>query len=227
MSRLIAAVVMVAGMAPLSLESRAGDITNLIPSNAYGYVLINNIGELDGKITALGKRIETQIPSPLTLLESELGIAAGFDRDGAAAIAIVPDGPSPAGLLLVAVDDYPALLAQIDVEEPDGDVVSATIAGVEWIVAKKDGHAVMALPNNRELVEQVLAVADGSSDGDDQSPRAAGDYDVEIVVSTSGTDTLCALGKQGIAVMKEVVQQQVGDDNPALAGLEIYISLSN
>ena len=61
--------------------------------------------------------------------------------------------------------------------------------------------------------------ADKDKDGIKQPDS---EYDIAAVLTTSGVEMLTELAQQGINEATRVMKEKVGEDNPALAGLQLY-----
>jgi hypothetical protein len=207
--------------------ARAGDVTKLIPGDALGYVVIHHLGDTDSKIQALGKRIKAPIPSLLPLAKLQTGIAEGIDTDGSIAAAMVPTAQGPSAVLFIPVSDYAVFVKQLAPERTEDDITTGMLMGKPVIVGKKSGHAVVAWPNNRPLLQKVISAQAADKIATGTVKTLEGDNDVVVVISLSGVKILADLGQKGLKEMKGVMQQQLGDDNPALAGIEVYVHLLN
>ena len=59
-----------------SAPSHAADITQAVPKEAYGYVVIPSASALDAKLQALGQRMNLPIPGIGAMLAAKPGLAA-------------------------------------------------------------------------------------------------------------------------------------------------------
>ncbi len=219
--RQIAFAIVICCLVPATV--RAG-VVELIPDDALGYLLVNRINETDEKIGAMGKRMNLPIPRFTPLLKTQCGIERGFDESGSIALALLPSSAGPAPLLFVPVKNYDEFLEQLDESSVENNVTKGRLQGREVLVGKKENHAVIALAEHLELLHQTLS-RKATKETTDVIKSLETDHDIAAVISTSGVKLLTALGQQGLKTVREIVRKQVGDDNPALAGIEVYIQI--
>ena len=73
-----------------TVPSLAADVTQAVPEDAYGYIVISSASELDSKIQTLGKRMKLPIPSLSTMLAAKPDFAAALNTDGSVTVACLP-----------------------------------------------------------------------------------------------------------------------------------------
>ena len=96
------------------------------------------------------------------------------------------------------------------------------------IVGPKSSHAVVAWPSNRTLLLKILSDDDvGQGTSDIVKTIQGRDLDAAAVLSSDGVKLLAALGQKGLEQAKMVLRAQSDDDNPVLAGIELYVHLLN
>ena len=77
-----------------ALAQTAQDALGVVPEKAAGFVIVNNVGELNDKIVTLAKRLGIPLPfSPLEKMKEELGIDKGFNTKGSLLfVVLLPSG---------------------------------------------------------------------------------------------------------------------------------------
>ena len=74
---------------------RAGDITQYLPEDALGFVLIRNLDEANSKINKLIRTYELPLPAPLDFIKSATRLGGGINMQGNILIALLPaENPS-------------------------------------------------------------------------------------------------------------------------------------
>jgi hypothetical protein len=164
--RRITILILGALIAILARPSRADDVLQHVPSDALGFVVINNLGSTDGKIADLLKTLNLEYPSPLVFLEAVTGIREGVDINGDFLLAVLPPADEQNAALQycvwLPVTDYDRLLGLL--EAMPGKLISAVrIADEDLLMAHQGDWALLMDPDQRPRMEQLLK-------GNDQPP---------------------------------------------------------
>ena len=211
----------------LPAMAHAKDIVGLLSGDTLGYVVVNRLAETDEKIQAMGRRMKLPIPSLVSMVKTKSGITQGMDELGSIAVSFLPTSQGPAALLYVPVDDYAAFIEQLEPEGTEDNITTGRLMGRPVIVGKKNNHAVVAWPNNRTLLQQVLSDQATGQGTTDMVKTLKGDHDVLAVLTSKGVEVLTELGQHGLNEVKAVLREQFDEDNPALTGIEVYVHFLN
>ena len=118
---------------------QGADVLNELPDDALGFVLVRNVGVVDGKIGQLAASLQRNLPQPLGFLKDVTGIGDGLDTTGDFLLAFLPgpEGNEPAlrfGVWL-PVKDYGRFLKSLKATSIEG-VAAVTVAGEDLLVAR-------------------------------------------------------------------------------------------
>ncbi len=205
-----------------TVPSLAADVTQAVPKDAYGYVVISSASELDSKIQALGQRMKLPIPSLIAMLAARPDFAAALNTDGSVTVAYLPSDKGASPVVFIPVKEYDDVVAQLDDASVEGGITQGMLQGKEVVVGKKQDHAVFARAEDRPALEAVLKYQAAPDAGIVQPD---GEYDFAAVLTSSGLEKVTELAQQGLREATRVLKQQGGEDNPALAGLQMYDSV--
>jgi hypothetical protein len=172
-----AAVALLLLAAPASAQ--APKALDLVPDNALGFILINDLRQLSEHVEGLAKKLN--VPERVSLLElirKDMGIREGLNEKGSAIFIVLKgkkEKSDPEPVVALPVADYPKVLAQLGVKQPregiaEGEIglTSKLLAGVGGkgpgeakkklpvLVARKGDFALLAPPEQRAALEQVL-----------------------------------------------------------------------
>ena len=200
-------------------------IESLIPEDALGYVVVQRIADTDERVQAIGKKLKQPVPSIISLVKQQGGIAEGIDVNGSLAISCLPTADGPSAILFVPVSNFEQFVEQLNPEDASSEIVEAELVGRDVVVTKKQNYALITWSSNRDLLEKVRAYQGNGQIGSEPTKTFDAKHDISAVITTNGVKTLSILGKQGLQQAKTLVEQRLGEDNPAVAGLDIYIQL--
>ena len=163
--RIVLATVLMATvfMATVACVPRAqadGNVLKLIPEDALAFVVINNLAEVDAKITALAERVGAPPVSPLAMLKATVGNMTGLDEKGRVVLLAMPpetDDAMPIPILIAPVVDYEKFIKQFGSQDAKKKIATITVVGnTQLLIAEKDGYVLVAGPGQEKLLEQVL-----------------------------------------------------------------------
>ena len=172
------------------IEERAGSVLSVIPGDALLAVAFQDLQTLDTRVAGLSKAFGEPL-QPLRLAKFALGIAAGIDDRGSAAIVLVPvkgEGPVAEGLVLILPTSNRAeLLAFFDPTDMGGGVTKVTIRGKPSFAASRSGYTVFgsALETVKSVVSSGRPLVAQCSDN--QLELIAG-HDVSVYVNVVALD---------------------------------------
>ncbi len=199
-----------------------------IPGDPLGFALIRDLSAIDAKLAAVVKHLQMPIPSALETLQAQTGISEGFDKNGTAIIALYAgkEGESPLPIIMIPVADFAKFAQNFgDSKEEDG-IREVSPAGTESLLAKHGAFAVFGPPSQKDRFKATLA-AKGNAKIALPADWVA-KQDAVVIVLPQGVKTLTALGRAGIAQIKQGMQaapvpkEQL---DAMLAGFELYDQL--
>ena len=199
----------------------AVELVELIPKDAYGYAVVADIAELDAKLQSLGQRTNLPIPSLVSMIETKDEGTRGINTNGSIGIAVLPSEQGPSAVFFIPMDNYDAFVEQLDSRDSEDGVTEGLLRGQNIVVGKRAEYAAITWGNRRGLIRSVLEYP-AAPEQKESIPRADGEFDIAAVLTSSGIQLLSDLAKQGLAQATRMLQQQAGEDNPALAGIQLY-----
>ena len=137
----------------------AQSVLEMVPDDALGAVVINQLTQTDAKILKLGQQIQMPVPSPLMMFKAMAKAEKGLDEKGSAAVIAMPakeDGGRPNLVIAVPVSDYKAFVGQFEPEKVSDAISKVTINSRRILAANKDGYALFAHTDDQETLEAVL-----------------------------------------------------------------------
>lgn len=149
-----------------ALGQTVQDALKVVPEKASGFVIVNNLGELDKKIESLARRLGMPLPaSPLEMLKGELGIGNGINTKGSLLLALIleeGDQLRPIPLVYVPVADYAALLKGLGARG-DGAIETVELPkrSKKMIVGRQGAFAVFTEPDGKEALQETLRSTPG------------------------------------------------------------------
>jgi len=218
-----------AAMLAAACASAAEDLLSVMPEKTLGLAAINGLGQADGKVVKLAKRMQLPATSLLTKLKEEIGIEKGLDEEGSAAIVVMPGEDAdaePIVLLFVPVTDFKQFIGQLDAEDAEDGLVEVDVMDAGFLVGSKGGYAVFAEPEHRETLIAALASSDRVA-GELAAWRGwLAENDAGAVITRAGVELLCAKVSEEItkvqdsfSEMPEEFREQMG---PAIAVFDVY-----
>ena len=136
----------------------AENVLTLVPDDAWGFAVVKNVGEVDGKIEKLGERLGRPVPSLLAMFRDKTGIGMGLDAAGDMLLIVVPpDGERnvPRLLMVVPVTDYQTFVEQFEGDTSD-TIGVVEVAGEDVLVAHRSGYAVFTAMESKVLLDEFL-----------------------------------------------------------------------
>lgn len=212
-----------------SVAVSAADVTKVIPDNALGFVVVNQIGESQGKIVKLADTLKLPAPIKAGILSVPIATLKGVDTDGSVAVAAIVDSETPqapVAVWFVPVTDYQAAIAQINPEDPSAKITNVTIGNKACVVGKKGAYAVVAEEGDKAVLEQVLDSTSSVARGTRRLKKWSADNDAYAVATPGGIKMAQQKLLDGLAMGKAVIAQQGGEQaEMSLRGIELYEGL--
>jgi len=159
---ILAALCLLAGSPAATARAAGGTaVLEAAPGDAWAVVTLRNLVDLDRKFTNLSLEINAPWAgmSVLALAKAQLGLFAGLDDAGGAAVVFLP-APSLEAVtnrmaILLPVTDYAQLLSMMTPEDAGGGLSKVALSGQPSFMAQKGGFAVVG--PTAEVVKAVLA----------------------------------------------------------------------
>ena len=149
-------------------------ILEMIPKKVAGFVVLSDLSRADKATATLATKARLPIPGPIMVLRMMMttGLGDAIDTKGSIAALyfargakrggyIDEDRPMPA-VFLCPVSDFKKFLAILDEPEVvEAGIYRTPINGVSMLVTAKDGYALLATDENREILDLVLKTKTG------------------------------------------------------------------
>jgi hypothetical protein len=140
----------------------AADPLTVIPDDALGVAVINNLADTSSRILKLTEKMQLPVPELLPMAQLYTGAQQGLDDKGSLAAALFPaqdetSSWSSMGAVFVPVSDYKAFVEQLMPEDADAEICTVTIFGMQFLCTQKGDFAVLATSDARPLVEKIKA----------------------------------------------------------------------
>jgi len=216
----VAICLAVAGsLAWTAAASAADDVTAVIPNDALGFVVVNDLAASNEKIAKLAKLMELPAPNVLQLMKLSAKITKGLDEKGSVALAALPggEGSVPKPVIFIPTNDYKALIEQLEPDDATADVTKIKLADESAVVGKKGNFAVLMQPSDDESLKKVLA-----------SKKSVADEIVPLKNYLAGADLAAVATPGGIKLaQKEILKglaQAKADFAEAGEGMEMAAS---
>ncbi len=194
----------------------AQPVVELVPPDALGFATAHHLGQANGKLEALGRKMQVPIPSLLDLAKKQTGITAGLDEQGDATLLAMPGKDSnspPIVVVAVPVTDYAAFLGQFEsVNDAGKKIAEVTVKGTATLVAAKGDYALLAEPENRDTLKAVLADHKGPCN----EVKALGDWiaenDASLVITPKGVKLISEKIQEGLREIQATFQDIQNQD---------------
>ena len=165
LSLMVALLVWIFTAATLLAEA---DPLALIPEDALGVGLVNHLADTNGRVLKLTQKMKIPVPGLLPMAQLYTNVKEGLDYKGtlAAALFTNEDEDAESGYTLaifVPTTDYKELIKQLEPADADAATTKVTVAGEEYLVAKKADFAVFVDGEQKELLEKIVANSKGLS----------------------------------------------------------------
>ena len=209
--------------------SAAEDVLTVVPSDSLGVVVINNVGETDGKLNELAGQLKLPPPSLLATAKVGLNLQGGFDEAGSMAMAAVPAGENgpPVTVVFMPTSDFQALIEPLSPEEAGtGTWKIALGPNKKALVAKKGAFAVVAEESDRATLEAVLASTASIAAATPSMDQWRSENDAYAIATPAGVKFAKTQVLAGLAIAKDQLSQAPeAQAKQAMVGIEMYENL--
>jgi hypothetical protein len=141
--------------------AQAADILDEVPSDALGFIIVHNVGEVDAKIRSLTMNLRNNAFAPLAFLNTTTGIQTGLQLGGDALVVVYPDTRGDKSHLQFAVwlpvANYASFVKSLGASSTEG-VSAVTIAGEDLLTVRRGDWAVVADPDQRDRLSQLISM---------------------------------------------------------------------
>src|SRR5262245_54097076 len=172
-----AALVALLFAVPASAQTKKA--LDLVPHDAMGVIVVKDLRQLSNKVEELARKLKVaERVSLLELIHKDIGIRRGLDEGGSALFVVLKgrkEKSSPEVVTALPVADHQEVARQLKVKQADAaisegemGIPSSLLVGIggkesgekrqtmRVLVARKGDIVLLASPENRELLQQVL-----------------------------------------------------------------------
>lgn len=180
------------------------DALQVIPDDAAGFILLNRVGELRGKLESVGKRLKAPLDPKMILLGPEKGL----NDKGTMAVALFTDAPKDPSIPIayIPVSDYGAFISRLGGKE-DGSIsdvqVNTGIAVLKMVAAKRGSFALLTRPEGRAHLQRAMANEKGVAAWAAPLEDWLTENDVSAVATRKGQQMLAEMTRHTLAVFKK------------------------
>lgn len=192
---------------------RAEDITDHLPDDALGFVVMHNAEAANDKISKFMQLFDIPMPPPLTFLKFATGLGEGIDQKSDIVIALLPGDAGSRNyrpLVLLPVDDYAALAASVH-GDASGEACRVTISGEDVLMAKDGPFAILMNVEHRTTMERLLSLAPKPIEALRPYEGWLETNDVAVVLLAPGVEALLDMGRQGLDEAEQQFSQNMED----------------
>jgi hypothetical protein len=185
------------------------DLVKLIPEDALGFVVINNLAEADAKLQQTAKRLQVPMAGAQGAIKALAGIEKGFDQKGAVGLAGVPggdDAPLPTPVLYVPVTDYAAFVGQLGADDPAEPIVEVDFFNKPVAIGHKANYAVIVPTEHQAVLKQVLGPVDSIAPAVKDLKDYLAKQDAAAVITSGGVKFITAAAEKGLNQFKEILR---------------------
>lgn len=179
---------------------------DLVPADALGFAVINNLEKTSDKVEALLKRVKAApLPgSPLKLALADLGVTKGVDEKGSLVAAALPGDGKPVALIIIPVSSYKDFAQSLKAKDTDGAVTELEVKGKSMVMGKKGDFAILAEAEQKADLKKALQ--GGGGIGTSVKPLQAwlADNDLGLVVTPKGVQFIVAKVREGLGQAKNI-----------------------
>jgi hypothetical protein len=208
----------------IALPAQASDPIKMVPADALGLVVFDDLNTLDAKLAKAGESLQLPLPGPLTGLKAVPGLTECLDTDLPIVVTVLK-GTEPAGVPalvgLLPVDDFDAFTKVFN-GDAEGDIAQLTFPQQTVLAAEKDGYAVLVEEKDEAILKRVLESPGGMAEklGDDLA--WIGGRDVAALMTDAGVSVFCEKVLEGIEVAQEGIRSQGEDEMGIAQVLNVY-----
>jgi len=206
-------------------------VLKAIPDDALAFAMINDLAKTDSSISKLATLVQAPAPSGLSMLKSMAGIQEGFDENGSAAIALMPDksaeGAKPFPVIYLPVTDYKKFIAAFKPDDATAETTGVTIANQAMVVGHKDSFAAFTVPDHKAQLAKVIASTKGVDTIVGSFKPWIGKHQISIVGTPTGSKTALQAASEGLKTVRAIIAAQPNAQQTAqvTAAFDMYQSV--
>ncbi|MDX1963842.1 MAG: hypothetical protein SFX18_11850 [Pirellulales bacterium] len=133
-------------------------IGHLINSKSHGFIVVNEVAQLQEKLKQTIEILQLPIPEPIEVLKALFQIDEGVDWKRPLIGQIYPGNNGPILILMVPVTSQKAFLENFDVLQTRGKLKEVRLPGgaASGALAEKGNYAVLSEGHNADILERFL-----------------------------------------------------------------------
>ena len=167
----------------------------MIADNALGVGVINRLADTNARILKATQKMQLPLPGLLPTAQLFTGVQQGLDYKGTLAVALFSvddeDAESSVALaIFVPTTDYPAMVKQLHPDDADAEIAQVTVAGGEYVVAKKGDFAVFVSAEQKDVLKAILASSHGVKEAVEPFTLWINEQQIAIVATPQGKKLL-------------------------------------
>ena len=204
----------------------AQEIYDYVPEDAYGFVTINNLDDLNGKVKRIAELFKIPMPAPLDFLNMATGLDEGLDKTGSTVIAVLPSdlaNQPVEPMLLLPITDYSKFANSLS-GDASGKICRVAIAGNDVLLAKKDNYALLMDVTNQETMEIFLAAQASEVAALKPISPWLTNNDLNITIMPKGLGFLLSKGNEALTEQKRNMEEQFGN-SPLLENMRMSMNM--
>jgi hypothetical protein len=190
---------------PAAAQERSA-ILQAIPGDAVGFVVVNGLDKVSGKIAKLGGKLKLPVlVPPLQLLKITTGIQKGLDDKGSLGVAVLVNDDRPAVVVLIPVTAYKEFIDNFKAKDAGDKISEITIMGKTHYVGRKGDYAVLADEDTgKDLLKKVLDSSTGISGAVKGVEAWMAKTDAAGVLTPSGLKLIITKVREGLDQVKAI-----------------------
>jgi hypothetical protein len=213
-------------VSPAAAQERK-DILQVIPGDAVGFVVVNGLDQVSGKIAKLSRKLKLpEQGAPLQMLKLVAGIQKGLDDKGSLALVLLLADDRPQGILLVPVTDYKDFIDNFKPKQAGDKISEVMVMGKTHYVGEKGGYAVLVDEDTgKDTLKKVLASSTGVAASVKGVDKWLAKHDVSGVLTPSGLKTIISKMREGLDQIKNLAGNIPGFEAAAdaLEGMDRFL----
>ncbi|MFO0912253.1 MAG: hypothetical protein U0795_04825 [Pirellulales bacterium] len=218
------------GWGSVPADAQVAELLKIIPDDAAGFVVVNDLAATSGQIEALAAKLSTPLPSPLMVIKAQAGLDKGVADHGSLVVVglLVPRGgqqpPDLHTVMLVPVEDYGQVIAQLQPDDAAAKVAQVKLRGASMLAARRGAYLALARPEHRASLERMLDPKRDISQTAAPLAEWLGTQQLSLVLTPAGTQALGDAAWNGLDAIK---RQGLPGQDPQMtaAGLGVYQDL--
>lgn len=197
-------------------------VFSVVPDSALAVQVLNNPERAAGRLSTLADRFGKPEFQPMAMLKL---MVDGVDFEGAVAIAwfTEKEQTTPVAVFFASLTDFEKFHKRAGGQEKKDGVWTVQLGNESFLAAEKNGFAILAPPENEELLDRVLAAQESLFDDVAGLKFWKANHDVGSIVTPHGIKTFSELAVGKLDEMKKQLAAVNDPQVKAAAGaIEIY-----